>query len=106
MVETMKAAVKTAEGDYEIKEVPIPEITRPDYVLVKVRGAGICGSDLHRWKVPVPESVGRISGHELAGDVVAVGKDVTNVKVGDRIGVDSVVSCEVCYARATLVKTG
>jgi L-iditol 2-dehydrogenase len=97
MVKMMKAAVKTAEGDYEIKEVPIPEITRPDYVLVKVRSAGICGSDLHRWKVPVPASVGRISGHELAGDVVAVGEDVTNVKVGDRVGVDSVVSCGVCY---------
>jgi L-iditol 2-dehydrogenase len=93
----MKAAVKTAEGDFEVKEVPMPEITRPDYVLVKVRSAGICGSDLHSWKVPLPERVGRISGHEVAGDVVAIGKDVTNVKVGDRVGVDSVVSCMECY---------
>ncbi len=93
----MKAAAKTAEGDYEIIEVPMPEITRPDYVLVKIRSAGICGSDLHRWKVPVPASEGRISGHELAGDVVAIGEDVTNVKVGDRVGVDSVVSCMECY---------
>ncbi|MCW3990536.1 MAG: alcohol dehydrogenase catalytic domain-containing protein [Candidatus Bathyarchaeota archaeon] len=97
MGKTMKAAVKTAEGDFEIKEVPMPEITRPDYVLVKIRSAGVCGSDLHRWKVPVPASVGRISGHELAGDIVAVGKDVTNVKVGDRVGVDSVVPCGECY---------
>jgi 2-desacetyl-2-hydroxyethyl bacteriochlorophyllide A dehydrogenase len=93
----MKAAVKTAEGDFEIKEVPMPEITRPDYVLVKVRSAGICGSDLHSWRVPRPEIVGRISGHEVAGDIVAVGKDVSNVKVGDRVGVDSVVSCMECY---------
>jgi L-iditol 2-dehydrogenase len=93
----MKAAVKTAEGDFEIKEVPIPEITRPDYVKVKVRSAGICGSDLHRWKVPVPTSVGRVSGHEVAGDIVAIGKNVTNVKVGDRVGVNSVVSCGECY---------
>jgi threonine dehydrogenase-like Zn-dependent dehydrogenase len=93
----MKAAVKTAKGDFEIKEVPRPEITQPNYVLVKVRSAGICGSDLHSWKVPRPEVVGRISGHEVAGDIVAVGEKVTNVKVGDRVGVDSVVSCMECY---------
>lgn len=97
MSKTMKAAVKTAQGDFEIKDVPIPEITRPDYVKVKVRGAGVCGSDLHSWKVPRPEAVGRITGHELAGDVVEVGSEVTNVKVGDRVGVDSVVSCGKCY---------
>ena len=97
MSKTMKAAVKTAEGDFEVIEVPIPEITRSDYVLVKVRSAGVCGSDLHSWKVPRPEAVGKISGHELAGDVVAVGEDVTNVKVGDRVGIDSVVSCGTCY---------
>jgi len=93
----MKAAVKTAEGDFEIKDVPIPEITRPDYVLVKVRSAGVCGSDLHSWKVPRSEAVGKISGHELAGDIVAVGEEVTNVKVGDRVGIDSVISCGKCY---------
>jgi threonine dehydrogenase-like Zn-dependent dehydrogenase len=93
----MKAAVKTEKGDFEIKKVPIPEIKSPDQVLVKVRSAGVCGSDLHSWKVPRPEAVGKISGHELAGDIVAVGKDVTNVKVGDRVGIDSVVSCGKCY---------
>ena len=93
----MKAAVKTAEGTFEIKKVPIPEITRPDYVLVKVRGSGICGSDLHSWKVPNPRSAGRITGHEVAGDIVDVGEDVTHVKVGDRVGVDSVIGCGKCY---------
>jgi len=94
---TRKAAVKTAEGTFEIKEVPMPEITQPDYVLVKVRGSGVCGSDLHSWKVPRPESVGRITGHEVAGDVVAVGEDVTNVKPSDRVGVDTVIGCGKCY---------
>jgi len=94
---TKKAAVKTAEGTFEIKEVPMPEITRPDYVLVKVRGSGVCGSDLHSWKVPRPEAVGKMSGHEVAGDIVAVGEEVTNVKPGDRVGVDSVIGCGKCY---------
>ena len=97
MPKTKKAAVKTAEGTFEIKEVPMPEITRPDYVLVKVRGSGVCGSDLHSWKVPRPEAVGKMSGHEVAGDIVAVGEDVTNVKPGDRVGVDSVIGCGKCY---------
>jgi 2-desacetyl-2-hydroxyethyl bacteriochlorophyllide A dehydrogenase len=97
MQKTMKAAVKTARGDFELKEVPMPEITRSDYVLVKVRSAGICGSDLHFWKTPWPDVVGTITGHELAGDIVAVGEDVTNVKVGDRVGVDSVIGCGDCY---------
>ena len=94
---TRKAAVKTAEGTFEIKDVPMPEITQPDYVLVKVRGSGVCGSDLHSWKVPNPAAVGRITGHEIAGDIVAVGDDVTNVKPGDRVGVDSVIGCGKCY---------
>jgi L-iditol 2-dehydrogenase len=93
----MKAAVKTAKGDFEIKEVPIPEITKPDYVLVKIRGAGVCGSDLKSWKVPRPEVVGKITGHEVAGDIVAVGHDVTHVKPGDRVGVDTIVTCGKCY---------
>ena len=97
MPKTMKAAVKTKAGDFEIKDVPMPEITQPNYVLAKVRAAGVCGSDLHSWKVPRPEAVGRITGHELAGDVVAVGEDVTTVKPGDRVGIESVVSCGHCY---------
>ena len=93
---TQLAALKTAAGDFEIQTVPVPEITQPNFVLARVRGAGVCGSDLHSWKVPRP-NVGRISGHELAGDVVAVGSDVTNVKPGDRVAIESVVSCGKCY---------
>ena len=69
---TMKAAVKTKAGDFEIKTIPVPKITQPDYALVRVRGAGICGSDLHNWKVPAPKEnlwagEGAIAGHENAG---------------------------------------
>ncbi len=102
MAKMMKAAVRTAAGDFEVKEVPMPEITQPNYVLAKVRAAGVCGSDLHFWKVPSPKEdlwagEGAVMGHELAGDVVEIGKDVTNVKPGDRVGIESVVSCGECY---------
>jgi len=101
----MNAAVRTADGRFEIKEVSMPEITEPNFVLAKVRAAGVCGSDMHFWKVPVAKDdafgmwagEGAIMGHELAGDVVAVGDDVTNVKPGDRVGIESVVSCGKCY---------
>jgi len=83
MAKIMKAAVRTAAGDFEIKEVPTPKITQPNYVLAKVRAVGICGSDLHFWKVPTPKEdvwagEGAIMGHELAGDVMDVGEDVMN----------------------------
>jgi L-iditol 2-dehydrogenase len=93
----MKAAIKTADGRFEIKDVPIPEITRPDYALARVRAAGICGSDLHSWKVPRPDAVGKITGHELAGDVVEVGSAVTHIKKGDRVAIESLVGCGKCY---------
>ena len=105
MVKMMKAAVRTADGKFEVKEVSMPEISEPNFVLAKVRAAGVCGSDLHFWKVPVAKDdafgvwagEGAIMGHELAGDVVTVGDDVTNVKPGDRVGIESVVSCGKCY---------
>jgi len=97
----MKAAVKTMQGDFEIKEVNIPQ-PEPGEVLIKIKASGICGSDLHFWKVPISDSrhyagAGVISGHELCGEVVEVGSKVTNVKVGDRVGVEPLKGCGVCY---------
>ena len=96
MAKTMKAAVWTAEGTFEVKDVPMPEIQGPNEVLARVRASGICGSDLHGWRVPSPQRAGRIGGHELAGEVVRVGEAVTNVKVGDRVAIESLVGCGKC----------
>lgn len=96
MAKTMKAAVWTAEGTFEIKDLPKPEIKAPNEVMARVRASGICGSDLHGWKVKNPQRAGRIGGHELAGEVVEVGKAVTNVKVGDRVAIESLVACGKC----------
>src|SRR4029450_8766679 len=85
----MKALVKEAAGPgFVLKNVPVPTI-RDDEVLIKVRRAGVCGTDVHiyegedgaRGRVKPPIVVG----HEFAGDVVEVGKLVTDVREGDRV---------------------
>jgi len=99
---TMKAAVKTAKGDFEVKEVETPTIPHPDWVRARVRVAGICGTDLRHWKVEDPHLEGKIVGHELAGEIVEVGDEVTDLKKGDRVVVETVLgddTCEWCRAQ-------
>jgi propanol-preferring alcohol dehydrogenase len=99
---TMKAAVvRTFGKPLEIENVPVPE-PGPGEVLVKVKACGVCHTDLHAasgdWPVkPVPPF---IPGHEAAGIVAALGPDVTNLKIGDAVGVawlhDACLACEYC----------
>lgn len=82
----MLALVKTAlgHGNLEVLEREEPT-TGKDQVKILVKHAGICGSDLHtyegKYKVAVPVTLG----HEFAGEVVEIGENVTEVKVGDRV---------------------
>lgn len=92
----MRAAVKTAEGTFRVEDVEEPQIPTPSFVKVRVRVAGICGTDLRHWKKHEPELECHIMGHELAGEVVEVGEGVTNVKVGDRVVVETVMGDGVC----------
>jgi L-iditol 2-dehydrogenase len=92
----MRAAVKTAEGTFRIEEVDEPIIPAPNFVKVRVRMAGICGTDLRHWRKPEQSLEGHIMGHEMGGEVVAVGESVTNVKPGDRVVVETVMGDEVC----------
>ncbi len=87
----MKAAVYHGPRDIRVEEVNRPEIGEHE-VLVKVRACGICGSDLHMYRLGMFEVLGRpiddkrrIMGHELSGEIVEVGVGVTNFRVGDRI---------------------
>ena len=71
----------------------------PDEVLVRVRASAICGSDLHIARglhpsAPLPVTIG----HEFSGDVVAVGSEVTNAKVGQRVTVEPCIVCGKCDA--------
>jgi L-iditol 2-dehydrogenase len=92
----MKAALKTKEGEFEVKDVSRPEIPQPDWVLARVKVAGICGTDLRHWKKEEPELECKIMGHELAGEVLEVGPQVTNVKPGDRVVIETVLGDDTC----------
>ncbi len=98
---TMWAVVKArAEAGAELQTVPVPKIGPRD-VLVKVRATTICGTDLHiyRWD-PWAQSRIRpplVFGHEFAGDIVAVGDEVTTVKVGDFVSGETHIICGHCY---------
>ncbi len=87
----MKAAIFFGPHDIEIEEVEIPGIT-DDQVLVKVEACGICGSDLHMFKLGLftkglcrSLEQGGIPGHEYSGEVIEVGSRVEGFKVGDRV---------------------
>lgn len=98
----MRAIVKEKEGPgASLKDVPRPEI-RPSDVLVRVRTAAICGTDVHiyGWTqfarnvgVPLP----LIFGHEFSGEVVEVGRNVSYVKAGDIVAGETHIPCGVCY---------
>lgn len=99
--ETMRAVVKAqAAAGAELQTVPVPAIGPRD-VLVKVRATTICGTDLHiyRWD---PWAQSRIKppmvfGHEFSGDVVAIGDEVTTVKIGDFVSGETHIVCGHCY---------
>lgn len=96
MEEKMKAAFKTLEGTFKIGEADTPEIMKDDWVVAKVKVAGICGTDLRHWKVEEPELECKIMGHELSGEVVEVGPAVKNVKPGDRVVIETLLGDETC----------
>lgn len=81
----------------QMQEIPVPMIGDDD-ALVRVRAAGICHTDVHyrAGKSPV-RPLPRTLGHEVAGVVEQVGKQVTSVKVGDRVCVHYVLSCGNCF---------
>ncbi len=81
--------------DIRVEEMPDP-VPGPGEVLVRVRAAGICGSDLHGYRRGGPATAPRTPGHELAGEVAAVGEGVTEFAPGDRVGVEPLVGCGQC----------
>src|SRR6202035_2691525 len=84
---TMPAVVLTADGRIALQDRPRPTL-RPDQVLVEVDLCGICGSDLHASGLPQVYRGDCILGHESTGRVAAVGDDVADWAIGQRVAVN------------------
>lgn len=100
----MKAVCWYGKNDVRVETTPDPEILNPRDAIVKITVTTICGSDLHLYDGYIPTmEPGDIIGHEIMGEVVDVGKEVSNVKKGDRVVVPSIIACGRCrYCRNNL----
>jgi threonine dehydrogenase-like Zn-dependent dehydrogenase len=98
----MKAIVWCGVGDIQLRDVPEPRVAQPTDAIVRLTSSAICGTDLHFVRGTVPGmKPGRILGHEGVGVIDALGDDVRNFTVGDRVVVPSTIACGVCsYCRA------
>ncbi len=98
LLEAMKAVAMQPDGSVAVIDVPIPSIG-PGDALMRPRASGICGSDLLDWYVA--RKAGTVLGHEVAGEIVAVGPAVTAFAPGDRIVPHHhapCLSCDLCRA--------
>ncbi|MCZ7543199.1 MAG: alcohol dehydrogenase catalytic domain-containing protein [Anaerolineae bacterium] len=93
MAKKMQAAYVKVPFQFEVREVPIPEV-REGWVLVKVEACGVCGTDLHYANVLAEDW--QPFGHEVAGVVVEVGPGVYTVKEGDKVALESASFCGHC----------
>lgn len=97
MKNDMKAAVYLGNDNMEIRTVSVPEVDE-DSALLRVKSCAVCGSDIRIFhsgnsRVTPPA----ILGHEISGEIVKVGKNVTKVKVGDRVAIGADVPCGECF---------
>jgi hypothetical protein len=105
----MRAAVWHARNDIRVEDVPAPSAPGPGEVIIRVGACGICGTDLEEYRAgplfiptdaPNPLT-GRMAplilGHEFAGEVVEVGRGVTEFRVGDRLAPDVLITCGSCF---------
>ncbi len=94
----MKAVCWYGPGKLKVERVPDPEILNPTDAIIEVTAAAVCGSDLHIYDGYIPSVMkGDILGHETVGVVVEVGKEVDNLRVGQRVVVPFPISCGRCW---------
>ena len=95
----MKAVQIVEPEVLRIIEMDKPEIDEKNNVLVKIKAAGICGSDVGIYHgTNAAATYPRVIGHEMVGEVVEAGPTAKKVKVGDRVIIDQVTSCGKCWA--------
>lgn len=93
----MIQATMVKPGEIVFGDVPVPEV-KPDQIKIKMKNIGVCGSDIHvnHGKHPYT-SYPVVQGHEVSAEVVEIGSEVTNVKVGDKVTIQPQVVCGKCY---------
>lgn len=94
----MKALCWYGKRDVRVENVPDPTILNPRDAIIKITSTAICGSDLHLYNGVMPGMIeGDILGHEFMGEVVEVGREVSNLKIGDRVVVPFTIACGNCF---------
>ena len=98
MEKTMKVLNIVASKDCRIEERPIPQITEPNQVLIRVRAVGLCGSDKATYLGLPTRKLPLVPCHEFAGEIVQTGSEVNKFNNGDRVAVEPMLVCGECYA--------
>lgn len=94
----MKANCWYGKQKVQVEDVPDPKIINSQDAILRVTSTAICGSELHLYSGYVPTmEQGDILGHEFMGEVVETGKNVKNLKVGDRVVVPFAIACGECF---------
>jgi len=94
----MKAVCWYGTEDVRVENVPEPKLLNKRDAIVRITLSAICGSDLHLYDGCIPTmQKGDILGHEFMGEVVEVGREVHNLKKGDRVVVPFTISCGRCF---------
>jgi threonine dehydrogenase-like Zn-dependent dehydrogenase len=95
----MRANCWHGTRDMRVEHVPDPKILNQRDAIVRITSTAICGSDLHLYNHIIPTmKKGDILGHEFMGEVMEVGREVRNLKVGDRVVVPFPIACGNCEA--------
>jgi threonine dehydrogenase-like Zn-dependent dehydrogenase len=95
----MRATVWSGRNKVQVENVPDPKILNSRDAIVKITSTAICGSDLHLYDGYIPTMrKGDILGHEFMGEIVETGREVSNLKVGDRVVVPFPIACGACNA--------
>lgn len=93
----MRAVIFKGKHLVAVEDRPIPKIQEPTDVILKVRYAAICGSDLHFYRGHQNISTEFIVGHEFTGTIDKLGDAVTDLKVGDEVVVPFSTACGNCF---------
>lgn len=93
----MKASVFHSPGKVKYDTVPDPKLLQDDDIIVKVTSTAICGTDLHIYNGLLPQKRPMVLGHEFMGVVEEVGKQVKDLKKGDRVLIPGIIACGHCF---------